>query len=226
MNAEEESRLLETVEEEDEDESTTQKPDDVPDLCTRKRKEVTRSEFESLQVQVSSVTTAINNFGDILKSFMSSEKKPRHDSKFLAAQSAPYSAQSVLSVAHAATFVGDQPSFAPAQSGAALDNLLPSIALQSHPNEQAPDFVSFASPGHESLLSAEAMDMGFNPVYSDPDFSVVNVALQSPAANDAPLKEPETPKDQEEDIPQIAYKGNEATARMFLHLLLSMSKAV
>ena len=151
MNAEEENRLLEPVEEEDEDESTTQKPDDVPELCTRKRKEVTRSEFESLQVQVSSVTTAINNFGDILKSFMGSEKKPRYDNELLAAQSAPYSAQSVSSAAHAATFVGDQPSFATAQSGAGLDNLLPSFALQSHPNEQAPDFVPFASPGHESL---------------------------------------------------------------------------
>ena len=69
----------------------------------------------------------------------------------------------------------------------------------------------FASPGHGSLHSAEAMDTGLNPVYSDPDFSVVNVALQSPAANDAPLKEPETPKEQEEDIPQIAYEGDEAT---------------
>ena len=210
MNAEEETCLLETVQEEDEDKSTTQKPDDMPNLCTRKRKEVTRLEFVSLQVQVSSVTTAINNFGDILKSFMSSEKKPRYDNKFLAAQSAPYSAQSVSSAPHATTFVGDQPSFATAQSGAALDNLLPSIVLQSHPNEQAPDFVSFASPGHESLLSAEAMKTGFNPVYSDPDFSVVNVTLQSPVANDAPLKEPETPKDQEEDIPQIAYEGDEA----------------
>ena len=98
MNAEEENRLLEPVEEEDEDESTTQKPDDVPELCTKKQKEVTRSEFESLQVQVSSVTTAINNFGDILKSFMDSEKKPRYDNELLAAQSAPYSAQSVSSI--------------------------------------------------------------------------------------------------------------------------------
>ena len=107
--------------------------------------------------------------------------------------------------------MGDQPSFATAQSGAGLDNLLPSFMLQSHPNEQAPDFVPFASPGHESLLSAEAMDTGFNPVYSDPDFSVINVALQSPTANDAPLKESETPNEQEEDIPQIAYEGDEAT---------------
>ena len=179
MSAEEENHLLETVEEEEEDKSTTQKPSDMPNLCTRKRKEVTRLKFESLQVQVSSVTTAINNFGNILKSFTGSEKKPRYDNKFLAAQSAPYSTPSVLSAAHAATFVGDQPSLATARSGAGLNNLFPSFALQSHQNKQAPDFVPFASPGHESLLSAEAMDTGFNPVYCDP---VINVVPQLPAA--------------------------------------------
>ena len=129
MNAEEENCLLETVEEEEEDQSNTQKPDDMPNLCTRKRKEVTHSEFESLQVQVSSVITAINDLGDIPKSFMGSEKKPCYDNKSLAAQSAPYSAQLVSSAAHAATFVGDQPSFATAQSGTGLNNLLPSFAL-------------------------------------------------------------------------------------------------
>ena len=87
MNADEEKRLLATVEEEED--SATLKPDDVPEFCSRKRKEVTRLEFDSLQAQVSSVTTAINNFGDIIKSFMS-EKRPRYDDELAAAHSATY----------------------------------------------------------------------------------------------------------------------------------------
>ena len=59
--------------------------------------------------------------------------------------------------------MGDQPSFARAQSGASLDNLLPSFVLQLHLNEEAPDFMLYASSGHESLLLGEAMDMVFIP---------------------------------------------------------------
>ena len=208
MNADEVKRLLATVEEEED--SATLKPDDVPEFCSRKRKEVTRLEFDSLQAQVSSVTTAINNFGDIMKSFMS-EKRPRYDDELTAAQSATFSAQAAPSAAHAATNFGDQRSFATAQSGAGIDNFLPSFALQSHSNEQAPDLVSFASPGHESLLSAEAMDTGFNPVYSDPDFSVANMALQSPGSKDVLPHESSDSKEPEDDIPQIAYEGDEMT---------------
>ena len=51
MNADEVKRLLATVEEEED--SATLKPDDVPEFCSRKRKEVTRLEFDSLQAQVS-----------------------------------------------------------------------------------------------------------------------------------------------------------------------------
>eukprot|EP00112_Aurelia_sp_Birch-Aquarium-sp1_P009353 Seg206.2 transcript_id=Seg206.2/GoldUCD/mRNA.D3Y31 product="hypothetical protein" protein_id=Seg206.2/GoldUCD/D3Y31 len=200
MNADEEQRL-DPVEEEEDDASTTLKPDDVPGPSIRKRKEVTRTEFDSLQVQASSVTAAINNFGEILKSFASG-KKPRYDDELSAAQSAPDSG-------HAATFLGDPPNFAPAQSGSAFDNFGPSFALQSHPNEEASHFMPFPSPGHESLLSAEAMDTGFNPVYSDPDFSMVNLGLQSPTAPGAPVLEGPTPSAPEDDIPQLEYEGDE-----------------
>ena len=182
MNSEEEQRLLAPVDEDDD--STTPKPDDVPEPCPRKRKGVTRSEFDNLQVQVSSVTAAINNFGDMLKSFIGDGKKPRFDDEVLAAQSASYPTQVSTSAAHAATFLGDHTTFAPAQSGSGPDNSVPSFALQSHPNKEAAHFMPFASPGHESLLSVDAMETGFNPVYPDPDFSLVNVALQSPTAQD------------------------------------------
>ena len=102
MNSEEEQRLLAPVGEEEDDDSTTPKPNDVPGPCTRKRKGVSRSEFEHLQVQVSSVTAAINNFGDMLKSFIGDAKKPRFDNEVLAAQSASYSSQVAASAAHAA----------------------------------------------------------------------------------------------------------------------------
>ena len=88
MNSEEEQRLLAPVDEDDD--STTPKPDDVPEPCPRKRKGVTRSEFDNLQVQVSSVTAGINNFGDMLQSFIGDGKKPRFDDEVLAAQSASY----------------------------------------------------------------------------------------------------------------------------------------
>ena len=210
MNSEEEQRLLAPVGEEEDDDSTTPKPDDVPGPCTRKRKGVTRSEFEHLQVQVSSVTAAINNFGDMLKSFIGDAKKPRFDNEVLAAQSASYSSQVAASAAHAATFLGDQTTFAATQSASGPNNLVPSYALQSHPNEEAAPFTPFASPGHESLLSVEAMETGFNPVYSDPDFSLVNVALQSSTDQDSPAQEAPAPPALEEDIPQIAYEGDEA----------------
>ena len=104
MNSEEEQRLLAPVDEDDD--STTPKPDDVPKPCPRKRKGITRSEFDNLQVQVSSVTAAINNFGDMLKSFIGDGKKPRFDDEVLAAQSASYPTQVATSAAHAATFLG------------------------------------------------------------------------------------------------------------------------
>ena len=210
----------------DEDnDSTTPKPDDVPGPSPRKRKRVTRSEFNNFQVQVSSVTAAINNFGDMLKSFIGDGKKPRFDDEVLAAQSASYPTQVATSAAHAATFLGDHTTFAavnnfgdmlksfigdgkkprfddevlaaqsasyptqvatsaahaatllgdhtafaPARSGSGPYNLVPSFALQSHPNEEAAHFTPVASPGCESLLSVEAMETGFNPVYPDPDF--------------------------------------------------------
>ena len=78
----------------------------------RKRKRVTRSEFEDLQVQVSSVTAAIYNFGHVLKAFIVDGKKPRFDDEVLAAQSASYSTQVAASAAHTATFLGDQTTFA------------------------------------------------------------------------------------------------------------------
>ena len=74
MNSEEEERLLAPVDE-DKEESTTSKLDEVPVPCTRKRKGVTQSEFENLRVQVTSVTATINDFSDMLKSFIGSGEK-------------------------------------------------------------------------------------------------------------------------------------------------------
>ena len=54
------------------------------------------------------------------------------------------------------------------------------------------------------------METGFNPVYPDPDFSLVNVALQSPTDQDAQLQGTPASPAHEEDIPQIAYEGDEA----------------
>ena len=71
-------------------------------------------------------------------------------------------------------------------------------------------FTPFASPGRESLLSVEAMETGFNPVYPDPDFSLVNVALQSPTAQDTQPQGTTASPANEEDIPQIANEGDEA----------------
>ena len=82
MSSEEEQRLLAPVDEDEDDESTTPKPGDVPRPCARKRKEVTRSEFDDLQVQVSSVTAAVNSFGDMLKSFLGNGKKHASIKKF------------------------------------------------------------------------------------------------------------------------------------------------
>ena len=96
MNSEEEQSLLAPVEEDND--STTPKPDDVPGPCPRKRKGVTRSQFDNLQVQVSSVTATINNFGNMLKSFIGDGKKPRFGDKVLAAQSASYNTQVATSV--------------------------------------------------------------------------------------------------------------------------------
>ena len=75
-------------------------------------------------------------------------KKPRFDN-VLAAQSASYSTQIAASAAHTATFLGDHTTFASVQSGSGPDNLVPSFALQSHPNEEAAHLTPFASPGHE-----------------------------------------------------------------------------
>ena len=61
---------------------------------------------------MSSVTAAINNFGDMLKSFIGDGKKPRFDDEVLAAQSASYPTQVATSAAHAATFLGDHTTFA------------------------------------------------------------------------------------------------------------------
>ena len=137
---------------------------------------------------MSSVTTAINIFGEMLKSFIGDGKKTRFDKEVLAAQSA-YSNQVAASAAHADTVLGDHKTFASAQSGSGRDTLVPTFALQSYPNDEAAHFTPVASPGHGSRLSVEAMETGFNPVYSDPDFSLANVALQSPTAQNTLAQE-------------------------------------
>ena len=173
----------------------------------RKRtREISRLEFEDLQGQVKSVTDALNNFGELFRTYLCGEKRPRMSDCDPAAQSTSTVqftciAQSTLNAGQSA-FITAHPVTSvsiPTSAAVSLPKPPTSIALQSQIDGISPPLHA-PSPGNESFFSAESLDTGFNPVYVDPDF------LSTDAGPSFPSVAPD-----DEDIPQISYEGDEPT---------------